>query len=68
MEQKMEVTTEFKQWCMENGHTARSVAEKTGLSLHTVHSYMQGQRYPSRKTLKAMEEAYGVSMRDLFPL
>lgn len=59
---------EFKRWCEEHGHTARSVAEKTGISMQTVYSYMEGRRYPSRKTMKLIEEAYGVSMRDFFPL
>lgn len=64
-----EPKTEFKRWCEENGHTAQSVAEKTGLSLQAVFSYMQGRRYPSRTTLKAFEEAYpGVSAREIFPL
>lgn len=64
----MEYKTEFKRWCADNGYTARSVAEKTGISLSAVHSYMEGRRYPSRKTLKLFEDTYKVSMRDVFPL
>ena len=64
----MEYKTEFKRWCAENGYTARNVAEKTGISLQAAYSYMEGRRYPSRKTLKKFEEVYGVSMRDIFPI
>ena len=60
--------TEFKKWCNENGHTARSISEKTGLSLQSVYSYMEGRRSPSRKTMKLLDEHYSISSRELFPL
>ena len=68
MDRKTEAyKTEFKRWCAEKGYTARNVAEKAGISLQTAYSYMEGRRFPSRRTLKRLEEAYGESMRDLFP-
>lgn len=68
MEETKEYRTEFKRWCAENGHTARSVAEKVGISVQAAYSYMEGRRNPSRRTQKKMEEVFGVSMRDVFPL
>lgn len=64
----MEYKTEFKRWCAENGHTARSVAEETGISIQTIYSYMEGRRYPSRRNQKRLEEVYKVNLRELFPL
>lgn len=60
--------TMFKQWCSENGHTARSIAEATGISIQSIWSYMEGRRYPNRRTMKKLEEVYGVDTRELFPL
>lgn len=60
--------TKFKAWCIENGHTARSIAEKTGVSIQTVYSYMEGRRSPNRNTARKIEEAYSVNTRDIFPL
>lgn len=58
----------FKAWCVENRYTARSIAEKTGISIQTVYSYMEGRRNPSRKNQKVLEDTYKVDMRELFPL
>lgn len=63
-----ECNTAFKEWCAKNGHTARSVSEKMGISYDSVRSYMIGRRYPSREVQKRFEEVYGVDARELFPL
>lgn len=60
--------TRFKKWCVENGHTSLEISERVGISRQAVYSYMEGRRVPSRNTQKRFEEAYDVSMRDLFPL
>lgn len=60
--------TAFKGWCDSHGYTARYVAEAIGVSIHTVHSYLQGVRYPSRKTMKALEEAFDMDTREIFKL
>lgn len=59
--------TEFKRWCAENGYTARSVAEKTGLSMQTIYSYMEGRRKPSPLAKKALSEQFGSEIGDVFP-
>lgn len=64
----MKPKTEFKRWCSENGYMAKDISEKTGISLQAVFSYMAGRRYPCRKNLKLLEDAYGVDVRELFPL
>lgn len=46
----------FKSYCETHGYTAREIATLVGVSLHTVRSYMQGARYPSRKVMKVMDE------------
>lgn len=56
----------FKKFCDSNGITAREVAEKLGLSIHTVHAYMQGTRFPNRNILRKFETVYGVDYRDVF--
>lgn len=60
--------TKFKAWCIENGHTARNIAEKTGVSIQTVYSYMEGRRHPNRRTARKIEETYEVNTREIFPL
>lgn len=47
---------EFKEACLVNGMSAFDVAEKTGISVHTIHSYWQGTRYPSRKNKRLLAE------------
>lgn len=66
--QEKKTMTAFKEWCVKNDLTARVISESTGINLRSVRSYMQGARNPSRKTAKKLEEAYGVSAQDLFPL
>ena len=63
----MEKETKFKDWCAAKGYTAKYVAERTGISVYTVYAYFVGERYPSRRTLKKLEEVFGESMRDKFP-
>lgn len=48
--------TKFKIYCEDHGYTARYIAETVGISRFTVLAYMQGVRFPSRKTLKLMNE------------
>lgn len=64
----MEYKTEFKRWCNENGHTARSISEKIGVSVQSIYSYMEGRRSPSRKTMKLLDEHYHIDSREMFPL
>ena len=65
---RMEEMTVFKKWCIENGYTAKSIAEKIGISIQSVYSYMEGRRSPNRATAKKLEKVYEVNSRDIFPL
>ena len=56
----------FQRWCMEHSYTAHSIAEKIGISPYTVYSYFAGERLPSRRTMKLMEEKLGIDARKLF--
>lgn len=63
----MTAAEKFKQACRENGYTARRVADVTGLSLSTVHSYFQGVRYPSRRTKRILiERLEGIEIEKIF--
>ena len=48
--------SKFRLYCEEHGYKAQDVADALGISLHTVHAYMRGARFPSRKILKLMNE------------
>lgn len=58
--------TKFKKWCVENRLSARTVANEIGCSRKSVYSYMQGDRYPSRKIMRRMEEKLGIDTRQMF--
>lgn len=58
----------FQQHCIENGLTAGMVAEILGISKFTVYSYYRGERLPSRKTCKLMEEKLGVDANEIFKI
>lgn len=58
----------FKNWCKEQNLTAEAVAEKIGCSKRTVYAYFCGDRLPSRRTMKRMEEELGIDTRRMFGL
>lgn len=56
----------LKMFMEKNQLTAREVANELGFSIHTVHAYMQGTRFPNRHILKKFEAVYGVDYRTIF--
>ena len=62
MEQEKKTVNGFKQYCVDNGYTAETIAKKIGVSRRTVYAYYTGERLPSRRTMKKMEEYYFKSL------
>lgn len=62
----MEGSNKFREFCRERNLTAATVAEKIGCSKFTVYAYFRGERLPSRRTMKRMEEVFGINTRDMF--
>ena len=62
----MTKNTKFRDFCKETGLTAEQVAEKLGCSKFTVYAYYRGERLPSRRTMKRMEEVFGIDTRRMF--
>ena len=58
--------TPFKKWCIDNHLRGADVAKELGCSVKSVYAYMQGYRLPSRRTMRAMEEKFGINTRDIF--
>lgn len=58
--------TKFKALCIEQGWTARTVSEKTGIKKRTIHSYFDGSRSPSRTTRKKLRDNLGIDTQKLF--
>ena len=56
----------FQQFCIDNGLTAREVAERLGISQYTVYAYWRGERLPSRKVERKMEAEFGINTREMF--
>lgn len=57
----MEFKDTLKQLRRERGLTQRELAEKTGLSLHTINSYESGRRAPNSAALVKLEHYFKVS-------
>lgn len=58
----------FYFFCKEKGLTAAEVAERLECSKSAVHAYWYGQRLPSRRTMRRMEQELGIDTRRMFGL
>lgn len=56
----------FQKFCIEQGYTAQDVANLVGISKYTVYAYYRGERLPNRRTMKKMDEAFGIDTSKLF--
>ena len=56
----------FKRYMDSHGLTAREVGEQVGISLHTVRAYMQGTRFPGRKTIKEMSNVFHLPVETVY--
>lgn len=63
---KLSSGTKFREKCLKENLTARDVAKKTGLSIHTIHAYFQGTRSPSAPTRKLFREKLNIETKDIF--
>lgn len=66
MARTREEPNKFQQYCIENNLTAGKVATECGISKSAVYSYYSGERLPSRKTMKVMEEKLGINAKEMF--
>lgn len=60
--------TKFRNYCDEKGYTKEYVAEAIGLKPRAVYAYFIGERVPSRKVLKKMQDVFDIDPNELFPL
>lgn len=52
----------FKVFCIKNGISLKEIAELTGVSYNTVSSYSRGQKRPSVKMCRKIQDTIGFDM------
>lgn len=56
----------IKELLIEKGMTGKQLAEKANISTVSVSHIVNGNQFPKPEVLKAIAEALGVSLKDLF--
>lgn len=57
----MSVSDKLKSLRLEQGLSQAELAEKIGLSMHSINSYESGRREPNSKAMAALEQYFGVT-------
>ena len=63
---KMASPNRLKKLRIDAGYTIYSLGDKLGVNYSSVSYWENGDKFPRRKTLEALEDLFGVSYRELF--
>jgi transcriptional regulator with XRE-family HTH domain len=65
-ESKMKSPKRLKKHRLDAGYTIYSLADKLGVNFSSVSYWENGEKFPRRQKLEALEDLFGVGYRELF--
>ena len=65
-EVKMKSPKRLKKYRLDSGYTIYSLADRLGVNFSSISYWENGEKFPRRQKLEALEDLFGVGYRELF--